>query len=383
MMPLKIRTSTNRPQPTDHLVPGALLFLLLFLDPKASVTDAFSSVLVHTITDSTNMLRKSQFGLFPHGKNLLRRHGSLHRRAVSSCRSILTKTSLQEDDEDGSTATDKDSQSALEQYLQKSRDRALDEFVATDAPSWMLQDENETLPFSCTGCGKCCQTVGSVFMSPTEYTEAADYLKISPTAFIQQYASHTLPVSEQAASTETAKVAAAEPWICLKDKQAVTEDAAPACIFLDRTTNFCQIYPVRPVQCRTYPFWPTVTASVAAWNAECRLLETNSNDSDTDGSSSSDTSPASASLPRWTPDLGGCEGMRLVEAPTPTDGVSMITNNNDKEDEAAAAALTTTGSPEQQQLIESVPRRAALELLYEYVQDERRFPHGAPEVSVE
>ncbi len=28
-----------------------------------------------------------------------------------------------------------------------------------------------------------------------------------------------------------------------------------ACIFFDETKNRCSIYPVRPLQCRTFPFW--------------------------------------------------------------------------------------------------------------------------------
>ncbi len=28
------------------------------------------------------------------------------------------------------------------------------------------------------------------------------------------------------------------------------------CIFFDREINGCGIYPVRPTQCRTFPFWP-------------------------------------------------------------------------------------------------------------------------------
>ena len=37
------------------------------------------------------------------------------------------------------------------------------------------------------------------------------------------------------------------------------------CIFWN---NGCGIYPVRPVQCASYPFWPHLTDSEEAWNAE-------------------------------------------------------------------------------------------------------------------
>lgn len=41
------------------------------------------------------------------------------------------------------------------------------------------------------------------------------------------------------------------------------------CVFLRRDTQgkaMCSIYPVRPVQCRTWPFWPENLASRRAWD---------------------------------------------------------------------------------------------------------------------
>jgi Fe-S-cluster containining protein len=35
------------------------------------------------------------------------------------------------------------------------------------------------------------------------------------------------------------------------------------CCFLEN--NYCQIYPVRPLQCRTYPFWPENLKSHYRW----------------------------------------------------------------------------------------------------------------------
>ena len=44
------------------------------------------------------------------------------------------------------------------------------------------------------------------------------------------------------------------------------------CIFLDGDGK-CRVYAVRPVQCRSYPFWPELIASAAAWNREARRCE--------------------------------------------------------------------------------------------------------------
>lgn len=39
------------------------------------------------------------------------------------------------------------------------------------------------------------------------------------------------------------------------------------CVFLDEATNACSIYPVRPLQCSTYPWWPELMPT-GAWKAE-------------------------------------------------------------------------------------------------------------------
>jgi len=54
-------------------------------------------------------------------------------------------------------------------------------------------------------------------------------------------------------------------WVRLKSVKG--QDGAEACIFLqdDKT---CSIYEARPVQCRTYPFWPRIMKSREAWRQE-------------------------------------------------------------------------------------------------------------------
>jgi Fe-S-cluster containining protein len=39
------------------------------------------------------------------------------------------------------------------------------------------------------------------------------------------------------------------------------------CVFLDAATNACSIYPVRPLQCSTYPWWPEIMAA-SNWAVE-------------------------------------------------------------------------------------------------------------------
>ena len=54
-----------------------------------------------------------------------------------------------------------------------------------------------------------------------------------------------------------------------RDSYSIAEDEQGNCLMYDQG---CRIYPVRPRQCRTYPFWLTNLRSRYAWKetaAEC------------------------------------------------------------------------------------------------------------------
>jgi len=44
------------------------------------------------------------------------------------------------------------------------------------------------------------------------------------------------------------------------------------CVFLD-VNGRCKVYPVRPLQCRTYPFWPELVLRKSDWQHEARRCE--------------------------------------------------------------------------------------------------------------
>lgn len=46
---------------------------------------------------------------------------------------------------------------------------------------------------------------------------------------------------------------------------SLTEYANGDCTFFDGETRRCTIYPVRPAQCRTWPFWRSNLESPQAW----------------------------------------------------------------------------------------------------------------------
>jgi uncharacterized protein len=106
------------------------------------------------------------------------------------------------------------------------------------------------LRFRCTGCGACCSGRGDYYVGVmrAEQRRIQRFLNISWRWFRARY------IVRYADGTEGLR------W------------AQERCAFLD-TTRRCRIYTVRPMQCRTYPFWPEVTASSARWQREARHCE--------------------------------------------------------------------------------------------------------------
>lgn len=97
------------------------------------------------------------------------------------------------------------------------------------------------LRFACTGCGKCCTGApGYVWVTPDEITAIAAYLGIERELFCQEYVRE---VDGRLSLTESSE----------------TYD----CAFLEGAR--CRIYPVRPSQCSTFPWWPQNLRTPQAW----------------------------------------------------------------------------------------------------------------------
>jgi hypothetical protein len=103
------------------------------------------------------------------------------------------------------------------------------------------------LRFGCTQCGSCCTGLpGYVWFSTAEAQAIAAYLKIS----VEEFHGEGQPAS------------AGRYARLLNGHWSLQEYQTPHgfdCVFLQRDANGkigCAIYPVRPAQCRTWPFWP-------------------------------------------------------------------------------------------------------------------------------
>ena len=103
------------------------------------------------------------------------------------------------------------------------------------------------LHFECMHCGRCCAgpTEGYIWVTKPEIELIANYLKMTTgevrRKFLRRVGLRTTIIEHRA-----------------------TKD----CIFLQESggQRKCMIYPVRPSQCRMWPFWPSNLANAAAWN---------------------------------------------------------------------------------------------------------------------
>jgi hypothetical protein len=103
------------------------------------------------------------------------------------------------------------------------------------------------LCFACTRCGNCCTgEPGSVRVSEEELVELSGYLDLPEHEFRARY---TRALEDGATS--------------------LVEHEDQSCIFFEREAG-CTVYPVRPRQCRTWPFWRANLATPQHWAEAAR-----------------------------------------------------------------------------------------------------------------
>lgn len=111
------------------------------------------------------------------------------------------------------------------------------------------------LSFSCTLCGNCCSgPEGYVLVSDQEIAALAKRLSMTPEAFTKKFTHMT------------------------SEGRSLIEKKSPGgldCVFLDREKipgkAVCGVYEDRPIQCRTWPFWPSVIKSRRTWEMAKRV----------------------------------------------------------------------------------------------------------------
>lgn len=105
------------------------------------------------------------------------------------------------------------------------------------------------LKFKCTECGKCCTGgPGYAWVNNKEIEAIADHLKLSKAAFGKKYLRFV------------------HGRYALLEKRPNFD-----CIFLK--DKKCEIYSVRPIQCRTFPWWKENLSSPEAWQEAAKYCE--------------------------------------------------------------------------------------------------------------
>jgi uncharacterized protein len=108
---------------------------------------------------------------------------------------------------------------------------------ANDSP-WY----RDGLCFECTRCGACCRGApGFVWVDSDELARLAAYRNEPLEQFSRKYLRQ------------------------VGNRYSLIEKPNGDCIFWEKTEG-CTVYPARPAQCQTWPFWPENVETPDAWN---------------------------------------------------------------------------------------------------------------------
>jgi Fe-S-cluster containining protein len=99
------------------------------------------------------------------------------------------------------------------------------------------------LRFACQpGCTKCCDVRGFVYITENDLQRIAAHVGLTPKVFEKKYV------------------------VRYKRMLRLRKPRHSQCHFL--TEGGCSVHPVKPVQCRLYPFWPELVEQRINWEIE-------------------------------------------------------------------------------------------------------------------
>lgn len=115
------------------------------------------------------------------------------------------------------------------------------------------------LSFTCTCCGNCCTGgPGFVWMSSEEVDRLASHLGLSRERTLKEYCRK---IGQRISLKESRTPQGNFDCVFLKE---IPAEKKPGQVSLPR--RVCGIYEVRPLQCRTWPFWDGNLASRENWD---------------------------------------------------------------------------------------------------------------------
>jgi Fe-S-cluster containining protein len=102
------------------------------------------------------------------------------------------------------------------------------------------------LRFECQpGCTECCRQAGFVYLTEPDIARAAEFLGMSTAAFDNKFVYRT------------------------RNRRRLRVPRQVKCHFL--RADGCSIHPAKPLQCRTFPFWPELVESRREWKKTARF----------------------------------------------------------------------------------------------------------------
>lgn len=125
----------------------------------------------------------------------------------------------------------------------------------------------EGLSFQCTQCGNCCTGgPGYVWISDVEIDRLAEHLKLPRETVLKKYCRKL-----QGKISLKENLTPQGLYDCVFLKEFTSTENLPDGSTRTKTGRGCSIYPVRPLQCRTWPFWDGLLASKESWKNAKRI----------------------------------------------------------------------------------------------------------------
>jgi Fe-S-cluster containining protein len=108
---------------------------------------------------------------------------------------------------------------------------------------------HEGLRFTCTACGDCCTGAeGFVWVNKHEIAAISEAVGENDIDKFERLYVRKIGV-----------------------RKSLKEFPNGDCVFFDSEKRTCQVYPARPRQCRTWPFWDSNLRTPQAWKETCQV----------------------------------------------------------------------------------------------------------------
>ena len=138
----------------------------------------------------------------------------------------------------------------------------LDVIGTLPADPWYKQG----LKFTCTTCGNCCTGgPGYVWITDDEIAKLAAHLKLTPEETFDKYCRRLFG---KISLNEVKGVGGG--YDCVFLKEVKPPRSARNGNVIVQAKRVCGVYEARPLQCRTWPFWPENLEDKPAWDHETR-----------------------------------------------------------------------------------------------------------------